>query len=339
MKNLRPVTAPAGRPAARRAILALGGALAVAAGLAGAPALAQPAWPAKPVTLVVPYPPGGATDVMARLYAEKLQARIGQSVIVDNRPGANTLVATRHVMQQPGDGYTIYFTSSAWSQGPVLFPKEFNYDIARDFSPISLMTVAPFVLVTNANVPARNIAEFIALAKSRPGQLNVATTGVGSTDHLAGELLANKAGLKFNFVPYKGGAAAVQDLLAGNADWRVDVIAIVKPNVEAGKLRALAIFGPPTPIMPDVPSLSDTVPGTDAYGFFGLIAPKGVPPALVERLNRETREIIALPDVQQRLRTMGMEPRATSPEEWREMAVKDAETWRQLIRNANIKIE
>lgn len=320
----------------RRALLAVSAALGMAI---GAPALAQPAWPTKPVTLVVPYAPGGATDFLARLFAEKLQARLGQTVLIENKPGANTLLATKHVMQQPGDGYTLYVASSAWNQGPVLQPSQFNYDIVKDFTPVSLLAISPLILVVNPNLPVKNVKDLVALAKSKPGQLNVATTGVGATDHLAGELLANKAGIKMNFVPYKGGAPAVQDVIAGNADVRIDSIPSSKPHVDSGKLRALAITGGRTSMLPDLPAVSESVPGVYAEGFFGLVAPKGLPKAILDRLNKEAVEILALPDVVTRLRGMGLDPKSSTPDAWRDLAVKDAETWGQVIKAANIKIE
>lgn len=327
------------RSIGRRTMLA-----ASAAALAGAvvpAAMAQQApWPtAKPISLVVPYPAGGGTDSLARTFADKLQARLGQTVLVDNRAGGNTLIASKHVMSQPADGYTFYVASSQVNQMPLLFPKEFNYDALKDFTPISLLTVAPLVLVINAGVPAKNLTEFVAYAKTKPGEISMAVTGIGATDHLAAELLASKAGVKFNYVPYKGGAQAIQDVIAGNALARVDVITTSKPHVDSGKLRLLAVMGGRTSLLPDAVPASETYPGVYGEGFFGLLAPKGLPAAIVARMNKETGEIMNLPDVQARIRGFGQDPKPTTPEAWHEMIRQDTETWRGVIKAANLKIE
>lgn len=323
----------------RRALLT-----AVVTALAAGPwslPMAQPApWPAaRPITLVVPYPAGGGTDALARALAEKLQGRLNQTVLVDNRAGGNTLVATKHVMAQPADGYTFYVTPSQTNQMPLLFPKEFNYDGVKDFTQITLLTIAPLILVINANLPAKTLQEFVALAKSKPGQLNVAVTGIGATDHLAAELLATKAGVKFNYVPYKGGAQAIQDVVAGNADARVDVITTSKPHVDTGKLRLLAVMGARTSLLPEAIPAGDVYPGVYGEGFFGLMAPKGLPAPIVARMNKEVGEIMNLPDIQTRIRSFGQEPKPTTPEFWRDMVQKDTDTWREVIKAANLKIE
>jgi tripartite-type tricarboxylate transporter receptor subunit TctC len=317
-------------------------ALALALGsTAASPALAQAAWPkARHITVVMPYPPGGPSDGLARIYIEKLGARLGTPVVVDYRPGANTLVASKHVMGQPADGYTFYITSNAMHQGPLFFPKQFNYEPFDTVTPIGMMSMNPLVLVVNGKLPAKNVRELIALAKSRSEPLSFATSGVGSPDHLSGELLAHRAGIRFNFIPYKGGAPATQDVVAGQVQVRIDTITNSKPFFESGRLRALGVMNGPTPLLPGVPGVPDTVPGVRGEGFFYLVAPKGLPAPIAERMARETREILSLPDVQQRVRALGLDPMTTaSSRELVDFLRQDYEVWKEVLRVTGLKLE
>lgn len=216
----------------RRLLTACAAACAFAA--VTAPAFAQSDWPkAKHITMVMPYPPGGPSDGLVRIFIEKLSARLGTSVVVDYRAGANTLVASKFVMGLPADGYSFYVTSNAMHQGPLFFPKQYNYEPFETFTPIGMMSMNPLILVVNGNVPAKNVAELVEFAKSQPQPLSFATSGVGSPDHLSGELLAHRAGIKFNFIPYKGGAPATQDVVAGQVQVRIDTITNSKPFSKA----------------------------------------------------------------------------------------------------------
>jgi tripartite-type tricarboxylate transporter receptor subunit TctC len=327
--------------ATRRKLLAAGAAVLALAATAGGPALAQSDWPkAKHITMVMPYPPGGPSDGLVRVYIEKLSARLGTPVVVDYRSGANTLVASKYVMGLPADGYTFYVTSNAMHQGPLFFSKQFNYEPFDTFTPIGMMSMNPLVLVVNANVPAKSVAELVAFAKSQPQPLSFATSGVGSPDHLSGELLAYRAGIKFNFIPYKGGAPATQDVVAGQVQVRIDTITNSKPFFESGKLRPLGVMNGPTPLLPGVPGVPDTVPGVRGEGFFYLVAPKGLPAPIAQRMANETREILAMPDVQARVRALGLDPMTTnSPNELVDFLRKDYETWREVLRATGLKLE
>ncbi len=316
------------------------GALALALA-AGAPALAQSAWPTgKHITMVMPYPPGGPSDGLVRIFIERLSARLGTPVVVDYRSGANTLVASRYVMGQPADGYTFYVTSNAMHQGPLLFPKQFNYEPFDTFTPIGMMSMNPLVLVVNGNLRAKSVAELVALARTRTTPLSFATSGVGSPDHLSGELLGHRAGIKFNFIPYKGGAPATQDVVAGQVEVRIDTITNSKPFFESGKLRALGVMNGPTPLLPGVPGVPATVPGVRGEGFFYLVAPKGLPAPIAERMASETREILSIPEVQTRIRALGLDPMTTgSQRELVDFLRKDYETWREVLRVTGLKLE
>lgn len=324
----------------RRKWFATGAALLALAAIGG-PSLAQTSWPkARHITMVMPYPPGGPSDGLVRIFIEKLGARLGTPVVVDYRAGANTLVASKHVMGLPADGYTFYVTSNAMHQGPLFFPKQYNYDPFDTFTPIGMMSMNPLVLVVNGSLPVKNVRELVALAKSQRDPLSFATSGVGSPDHLSGELLAHRAGIKFNFIPYKGGAPATQDVVAGAVQVRIDTITNSKPFFESGKLRALGIMNGPTPLLPGVPGVPDTVPGVRGEGFFYLVAPKGLPAAITDRMAAETREIMALPDVQERVRALGLDPMTTqSPAELLDFVRKDYDIWKEVLRVTGLKLE
>jgi tripartite-type tricarboxylate transporter receptor subunit TctC len=334
-----PTRAGAGNRRRALALLSAGVLSGIAAAIAPA-AHAQAAWPTRPVTLIVPFGPGGTTDFLARTYAEKLQARLGQPVLVDYRPGANTLIGAKYVLAQPADGYTFFVAANPFAVGQLLFPKEFTYDPFRDFAPVSLLAVSPLILVANpTKLPVKDVRELVAYAKSHPGAINVPTTGVGAGDHLAGELLAYRAGVKMTFVPYKGGAAATQDVVSGVADLRIDSIPTSKPFIESGKLRVLGVLGSRTPLMPDVPAVSETVPGVQTEGFFSLVARAGVPQPVIERLARESDAILKSPDVVAKLQGMGLDPKPTTPQELVRRLKEDQDQWRTLLRTTGLKVE
>lgn len=343
--NTRRTTPPLAteqRASRRRMLTVMGRSVLTAAALGAlAPvAMSQAAWPTKPITFILPFAAGGATDMVSRAVAEKLQTRLGQPVIVDYKPGANGLLATKYVLQQPADGYTFLVGTSGLTQGPQLFPKEHNYDPFKDLTPVALMTASPLVLVVNPNkLPVRNMAELVEYAKARPGQISVATTGVGATDHLVGELLGLKAGLKMTFVPYKGGAAAVQDVVAGLVDMRVDSIPSSKPFIDAGKVRAIAIAGDRTRLMPELPAIGETVPGVKGEGFFALLGRTGVPAPIVERINREVNDILRMPEVASRLQGAGLDPRPGSARDLSTYMQADYDLWRDVLRATNLKVE
>jgi tripartite-type tricarboxylate transporter receptor subunit TctC len=317
----------------------LGAAFALVAVWPAATVRAQ-TFPSRPVTLVVAYSPGGSTDTLARTIAEKLQTRLGQPVVVENKPGGGTTIATGFVRQAAADGHTLYVVTSQFGQMPVVNPSIAKYDPIRDFTPIGQATSMLMVLVANPRFPAGNVRELLDYAKANPGKVSVATTGVGSTDHLGGELLAYKTGASFNFIPYKGGAPAVQDVMAGVADVRLDAMPSSRAHIESGKLKALAVFETRRhPGFPDIPAITETVPGVEFGGYFGVIGPKGMPGAVVARLNKELSDIMKLPDVSAKMSGLGLEPATGSAEQFVEVIQKDHDQWAKLLKDTGLKIE
>ena len=315
--------------------------LVVALALVGLPAVAQvQGYPARPITLVVGYAPGGATDTLARAVAEKLQSRLSQPVLVDNKPGASTAIATAFVRQATPDGHTLYLVSSQFGQLPVVCPSLGKYDPAHDFTSVARLSSILAVLVANPKLPANSIPELLELAKSKPGQLTIATTGLGSPDHLAVELLAHKTGTKFNLIPYKGAAPAIQDVVAGVADLRLDAMPTSRGFIETGKLKALAIFDRKRhPSLPAIPAIDESIAGADFRSYFGVIGPKGMPPAIVARLNKELLEIMATPDFSARMAALGLETSTGSPEQFGAVIQNDTALGAKLLKDTGLKIE
>ncbi len=314
--------------------------LAVAVMLLAGPAAFAQAYPDKPVTLIVPYPPGGATDTLARAIAEKLQVRLKQAVLVDNKPGGNTMIGTSALRRTAPDGYTLSVVPSQFGQMPVVNPAIARYDPLADFTPVAQATSMLMVLVANPNFPANNMSELIKYAKANPGKVTVATTGIGSTDHLGGELLAYRTGTTFNFVPYKGGAQAIQDVIGGTVDIRLDAMPSSRQHIETGRLKALAVFASGRhPGFPGIPAISESVSGAEFGGYFGVVGPKGLAPAIVARLNNEISEIMNLPDVVARMSGLGLDPATGSPEQFGLVIKKDFDLWTRLIKDTGLKIE
>lgn len=309
--------------------------------LAGsAPAAWAQSYPSKPLTLVVGYAPGGATDILARTLAEKLQARLGQNVLVDNRPGGSTVIASNFVRQSPPDGYTLYVVTSQFGQMPVVSPGTAHYDPLGDFTPIAQTNSLLMVLVAHPSLPFNNMKEMIEYARRNPGKLNVATTGIGSTDHLGGELLGYRTGTKFNFVPYKGAAPAVQDVIAGVADIRQDAMASSRAHIESGRLKAIAVMETRrNPGFPNIPAVAETLPDAAWGGYFGVVGPKDLPRNVVDRLNQELMQIMRMPDVAEKLTKLGMDPAPGTPEQFASVIRTDNTQWGKLLKDTGLKIE
>jgi len=298
------------------------------------------AWPTRPIRLVVPYGAGGSTDVVARILAERLQARLGQPVIVDNKAGASTVIATNFVRQAPADGYTLYMTNSQVGLMPITSPATARYHPVQDFTMIGRIGATTVVLVTNASTPFSSVSELVSYAKSRPGQLAFATTGVGSADHLGGELLAQATGLKFNFIPYAGGAQAMQDVASGVAQLRYDALASSLPHIASGKIRVLAVVGDKRDSrLPNVPALAEVLPAADWSGYYGISGPKGMPEAVVQRLNRELNDAMAQPEVAERLRGAGMTLTGGTPEYLAKVVQADFDKWTRLVKQLGLRTE
>lgn len=297
-------------------------------------------YPTRPVRLIVPYPPAGTTDFVAREVARKLSESLGQQVVIDNRPGAGTLIGLAIGAKAPADGYTITFaTSAGLAVNPALGVK-MPYDPLRDFTPIGLMVYVPYLLVVNPEVPARNIRELIDYAKTQPGKLNFASPGVGTPNHLGIELLNAMAGVKFVHVPYKGGAPAVLDLVAGRVQVLFSGTPQVSSMVKTGRLRVIAVATlKPTRVAPEFAPIAETYPGFDCNTWYGLVVPAGTPPAIAARLNTDLNRALTDPGVVQRLLDQGVEATPGTPAAFRELIVSETKRWTQVIKSAGITAE
>ncbi len=294
-------------------------------------------YPAKPVRLIVPYPPGGTTDFVAREIANKLGEAWGRQVVIDNRPGAGTLIGLNMGAKAASDGYTITFgTSAGLAVNPALGVK-MPFDPRRDFAPIGLMVYVPYLLVVNPALPVRNIKELIDLAKTQPGKLNFASPGVGTPNHLGIELLNIVAGVKFVHVPYKGGATAVTDLVAGQVQILFSGTPQVSAFVKTGRLRVIAVATTkPTRVAPEFPPLADTYPGFDCNTWYGLLAPARTSPAIVNKFNAELNRVLTDAGVIQRLLDQGVEATPGTPAAFRDLIAAETERWRTVIKSAGI---
>lgn len=323
----------------RRALEMIGGAAALAS-MGPSSAFAQDAYPNRPITLVVPYSPGGGTDTLARVLALNLQTRLGQPVVVENRAGGNTVIATKYVQQQPADGYTVYLVASHFASLPATHPHLVKYDPGLDFTPITRLASILMVLVVNPGVPAKDLAGLIELSKRTPGGLSMAVTGLGSGDHIPGELLQLKTGARFNFIPYKGAAPAIQDVIGGAVHSRIDAMASSAQHIEKGLLRAIAIGDlQRSAVAPGIPTFAETIPGFEVSQFFALVGPKGLPSTVVQRLNKACAEIVKLPDVVARMRPLGLDLGTSTPEQLGAELQKEFKQVAQVVKDAGIKIE
>ena len=280
--------------------------------------LAQTAYPAKAIRYVVPFPAGGPLDIVARAIGQELNKSWGQAVVIDNRPGAGGNIGADLVAKAPADGYTILMGAVSTHAINVTLYNKLPYDPIRDFAPVTLITSVPNVLVVHPSVPANNVKELIALAKSRPGQLNFASGSTGSAGHLAGELFNSMAGVRMTHIPYKGAAPAVVDLMAGHVSLMFDNMSSALPNIKATRVRALAVTTlKRSPLLPQLPTISDAgLRGFDIATWFGIFAPAGTPPDIVARLNGEIVRILHTPEMKERLALLGAEPIGNKPDEF-----------------------
>ena len=313
------------------------GAAALALLFAGT-ALAQP-YPVKPVRIVVPFAPGGGTDIVARTVGAKLSESMGQNFIVENRAGAAGAIGAELVAKSAPDGYTLLLGSSGpVTLNPALHPK-LPYAPLRDFAPIALITTMPFLMVVHPSLPVRSVKELIALAKSRPGELNYASPGSGSSTHLATELFKAMARVDIVHVPYKGVAPAATDLVSGRVQMLSGDLNTLMPHVAAGKMRPLAVTGAKrSALLPEMPTVAEAgVPGYEASGWFGLLAPAAVPPEIVRRLNGEVANVLQTDDLRKRLAGLGGEVAGGTPEAFRDHLRRESEKWRKVIRTLGLK--
>lgn len=311
----------------------------VVAGTGGA-ASAQSAYPAKPIRLIVPYPPGGSTDIAARVVGEQISQSLGQRFVVDNRPGAGGNIGMQLAATSDPDGYTVVVGTTAHAINMTLF-KDLSYDTVKDFEPIALLTEVPLMLVVNPSVKAQTVAELIALAKQEPGSLDVASSGNGQSTHLAAELFNAMAGVKMTHVPYKGSAPAITDVVAGHVQLMFDTVMSALPHVQAGKLRALAVTSAKrAPVVPDVPTIAEAaLPGYEAIAWNGLFAPKGTPRAIIDQLNAETVKAVQSDKVKEQFASMGATARPTTPDEFASYVRNEVTKWAKVVNESGARIE
>ncbi|WER47926.1 tripartite tricarboxylate transporter substrate binding protein [Cupriavidus sp. WKF15] len=322
-------------------VSSLAAAALAAAVVFSAPAAQAQAYPSKPIRMVVGFPSGGAPDTLARIVSEKISPAWGQPVVVDNKPGAGGNIGAEAVAHAPADGYTLAMgTVGTHSINGALYSK-MPYDMVKDFTPVVLVATTPNVLVVHPDVPAKNIAELIALAKAKPGGLTFGTPGVGTSLHVAGELFNSMAGVKIVHVPYKGRAMAIPDLLGGHITMMFDNLPSALPVVKEGKLRALGVTSAKrSPSAPDIPTLAEQgLPGFEADSWFAIFAPANTPKDVVARLNAEFNRIYSLPDVQAKLRTLGLEPVLGTPEKLASYQRAEIAKWAKVVKESGAKAE
>ena len=310
--------------------------------LAGLASAQQPAttYPAKPIRLIVPYPPGGSTDPLARHFGPKLTEAWGQQVIVDNRPGGNTVIGTEAVAKAAPDAYTLLLFSISLAVLPSLTPN-LPYDITRDFTGVAALSVTPNVLVVHPSLPVHTLQEFIAFARARPGQLNYGTSGVGGAIHLSTELFNLTAGTKLRHIPYKGSGLVVTDLIGGQIHLSFQTPIAVIPHVRSGRLRALAVAGENRlPALPQIPTFAQGgLPGYDYKAWFGILAPAGSPKDAIDKLSSEIVRIVHLPETKERLLNQGMDPFVQTPAQVTALVKADVAKYAKIVKSANIKID
>jgi tripartite-type tricarboxylate transporter receptor subunit TctC len=311
----------------------------VAALFASSIALASD-WPAKPVRFIVPYPPGGGTDVIARILQSRLSEGLGQSVIVDNRGGAGGVLGTDAVAKAPADGYTFLFTLSSHAINPLLY--KVNYDVERDFAPVSLIVSVPQLIAAYPGAPIESVADIVTIAKQHPGELHFASVGNGTPSHIAGELLKLRTLIDIVHVPYKGGGPAVADTLGGQVPLIIVTMPAAMAQVRAGKLRALAVTtSRRNPGAPDIPTVAEALkmPDYEVDSWYALFAPAKTPPAIVARMQSEIARTIQQPEIRQKLLEQGGDPVGSSPEHLDRVVKAELRKWAEVIREAHIKLD
>ncbi len=296
-------------------------------------------YPSHAIKVIVPWPPGQATDVAARMVAERLVPVLGQPLVVDNRPGAGGVLGSEVAAKSPADGYTLL----AGSSGPISISpnvQKVAYDPQKDFAPISLLAINPFVLVVNPSVPANNVKELVALLRANPGKYSFASSGSGATSHLMSVLFNSMAQVNAVHVPYKGSSQSITDVVNGQVAYTIETVPAVAGLVKAGRLRALAVTSTKrAEAMPEVPTIAETLPGYEMFGWIGLMAPAGTPRELTERLSAETRKIMQDPEIKKHFLAAGMEPAGNTPAEFAEFIRKQNDRYGSIVKDANVKAD
>jgi tripartite-type tricarboxylate transporter receptor subunit TctC len=326
-----------------RPFAVLAAALALTA-LAPLPAQAQQTpgdFPTRPLRIIVPFAPGGATDVLARMIGQKLTDAWGQQVVVENRPGAGGNIGAEAGARAAADGYTLTLAAAGFmAVNPSLYAK-LPYDSVKDFAPVSLLVKAPLLLVANSTLPSRNVRELIEFARANPGKLNIGNGGTGTAQHLGGEFFTSAAGISAVHIPYKGSAPATNDLLAGVFHAQFDNMVTLIPHVKSGKLRPLAVSSAKrVAILPDVPTIAESgVPGFETGTWYGVVAPAATPGPIVDKLNREINRILTLPDVAEKLNGMGLQAASMTPSQFGEFIRSEIGAYAKIIKTANIRLD
>lgn len=335
-RRLTPTSTPSAPISSmRRTLLLAGSTLPLSASL-----FAQPVFPSQPIRFVVPAAAGGVTDLLTRLMAERLQQRVGQPVVTENKPGAGGIVGMELVAQAPADGHTLVMGYiGVLAVNPWLY-SNLPYDPIRDFAPVALIAAFPMVLAVNANVPANTVQEFIALMKQKPGQINYGSGGNATTSHLAMELFLRETGTKAVHAPYKGGALAMNDLIAGHINAAFDTLPAVLPHVRSGKVKALGIASQgPSELVPGLPTISSVVAGFEVSGWCGLLARAGTPAHVISMLSKELIASVNEPETLKALAARGMEPLGTGPQDFAKLIREENQKWKRVVQEANIKIQ
>ena len=299
------------------------------------------AWPTKqPIKFVVVYPPGGASDVTARLLAVELTKSLGQTVFVENKPGANGMIATEYVAKSAPDGYTILMANLGPNAISPAVYKKLPYDGVKDFAPITLTTIVPQIMVVNPNLPVKTPAELIAYSKANPTKVTFASAGNAASNHLSGELFNGMAGIKMVHVPYKGDSPSLTDLMAGTVDVALPTAIAVMGHVKSGRLRAVGVTGTTRlASLPDVPTIAETLPGYEAVSWGGVMAPAGTPPEVIKRLNVEINRILKMPEIATKLESLGAIIVGSTPEEFGAYVKTEIEKWRKVARENNVSLD
>jgi tripartite-type tricarboxylate transporter receptor subunit TctC len=296
-------------------------------------------YPTRPVRFVVGYPPGGATDILARLIGQRLSEKLGQQFVIENKPGAGNNIATEAVINAEPDGYTILLVNPANYINASLYTN-LKFNFIRDIAPVASFNRVPNVMTVNNAVPAKTVAEFIAYAKANPGKVNLASSGNGTSVHLSGEMFMAMAEVKMQHVPYRGAAPAITDLLGGQVQVIFDNMPSVIQHIRSGALRALAVTTTTrSPQLPDTPTVAETVPGYEASALFGVGAPKKTPPEIIEKLNKEINEVLVEPAIKARLIDLGGEPLISKPDAFGKMIVAETEKWEKVVKAAGAHVE
>lgn len=298
-------------------------------------------FPAKPIRLIVPFPPGGSADILARAIGQKAGEGLGQPLVVENRPGAGTAIGAEALAKSAPDGYSVMIgTVSSHAINPALNPR-LPFDPIKDFTPVSLVASIPFAMIVHPSVPAKSVREFVALARSKPGSLNYSSAGNGTSNHLAGELLKSMAGIDMVHVPYKGSAPALNDLIAGQVSLMFDLVLTAAPHVKSGAVRGLAVTSSQrSSALPELPTVAESgVPGYEVSAWFGIFAPAGVPQPVVQRLNAEFVKALLQPDLRQRLASQGAEPLTSTPSEFAAYLRSEIEKWAKVVKASGMKVD